>query len=85
MRRDCTVVIDEMVKQIPESETELLTDLQWNKEDASFKAPEETLQWHRTMETLMKHIPKPSDDWHFEVLSTFTTKSISDLKNQCYK
>jgi len=57
-----------------------IKDLQWNYEDASFKAPEETIQWHRVQSTLIKHIPKPSKDWEFEVLSIFTTLSIDEIK-----
>ena len=39
---------------------ELIKDLQWNFDDAGYKAPEETLQWERTMKTLEKHIPTHS-------------------------
>jgi len=80
-RRICTQVIKEMLSKVPEDKTELIKDLEWNHEDASYKAPEETLQWHRTTETLMKHIPNPTEDWEWEVLSIFTTKSIEDLKS----
>ena len=65
---------------IPESEIDLLKDLAWNLDDSSYKAPEETLQWVRTMRTLQKHIPKPIHDWEFEILSIFTTKSIQELE-----
>ncbi len=80
MRRDCGTVINEMLKHIPPSEIQLISDLEWNKDDASYKPPEETIQWERTMLTLMKHIPKPFVEWHFEVLSIFTTKTINELK-----
>lgn len=69
-----------MMEKIPSEKTDFIKDLQWNYEDASYKAPEETLQWHRTMQTLQKHIPEPKEDWEFEVLSIFTTKSIEELK-----
>ena len=69
-----------MIKEIPIDKKEFIDDLNWNFGDAMFKAPEETLQWHRTMNTLMKHIPKPIEDWEFKVLSIFTTKSIDELK-----
>lgn len=68
------------MEKIPSEKTELLKDLNWNFDDAIYKAPEETLQWERTMGTLMKHIPKPTEEWEFEVLSIFTTKSIEQLK-----
>ena len=79
-RRNCTEVISAMLEKIPESEKLLISDLEWNLEDASYKAPEEVIQWERTMETLQKHIPAPTEDWHFEVLSIFTTHSIDTLK-----
>jgi len=80
-RRNCCVVIATMLKLVPETETELIKDLEWNFDDASYKAPEETLQWQRTMQTLGKHIPKPTEDWHFDVLSIFTTRSVDELKS----
>jgi hypothetical protein len=79
-RRNCCAVITEMMFKIPKSEEEFLKDLQWNWEDASYKAPEEVLQWHRTQATLMKHIPKPTQDWEFEVLCIFTTKTRTELE-----
>lgn len=79
-RRNCQQIIMQMMEKIPSDNIEFIKDLQWNFEDASYKAPEETLQWHRTMKTLQKHIPKPKEDWEFEVLSIFTTKSVEKLK-----
>jgi hypothetical protein len=79
-RRNCQEVILKMLDRIPDTETEFIKALKWNLEDASYKAPEETLQWHRTMETLMKYIPNPKEDWEFVVLSIWTTKSIEEVK-----
>jgi len=78
--RHCPTIIKQKKEKIPSEKTEFIKDLQWNYEDASYKAPEETLQWHRTMQTLQKHIPESKEDWEFEVLSIFTTKSIEELK-----
>jgi hypothetical protein len=74
-----------MLAKIPEEKTEFIIDLKWNYDDASYKAPEETLQWQRTMETLMKYIPAPTEDWEFEVLSIFTNKTIEKLREQFKK
>jgi hypothetical protein len=79
-RRNCCEVIAKMLDKIPDEKTELIKDLQWNFEDAIYKAPEETLQWQRTMGTLMKHIFAPTEQWEFEVLSIFTTKNVEELK-----
>jgi len=83
--RNCCEVINQMLAFIPSDKTEFIKDLQQNHYDASFNAPEDALQWHRTMRTLLKHIPieknnLEKDDWEFEVLSIFTTKSIDELK-----
>jgi len=78
--RNCCQVIHQMMEKIPTDKIDFIKDLQWNYEDASFKAPEETLQWYRTQSTLIKHIPQPKEDWEFEVLSIFTTKSVEDIR-----
>lgn len=79
-RRNCYDVISDMLSHIPETEIKLLEDLYWNYNDSQHKAPEETLQWQRTMITQQKHIPKPIEDWEFKILSIFTTKSIDEIK-----
>ena len=79
-RRNCCTVIAQMMQKIPQDKTELIKDLNWNFEDASYKAPEETLQWERTQQTLIKHLPNPTEEWEFEILSIFTTQSIEDIK-----
>jgi hypothetical protein len=80
IRRDCGKVILEMLSKIPTERTELIKDLQWNYDDATYKAPEETIQWERTQETLIKHISQPVEEWEFEVISIFTTQPIDDIK-----
>ena len=70
-----------MLQKVPLTETDFIKDLEWNFEDASYKAPEETLQWQRTQQTLVKHIPVPKEEWQFEVLSIFTTQPIESIKS----
>lgn len=79
-RRNCEEIIQQMMAKIPADKKELLKDLEWNLEDAKYKAPEETIHWIRTGNTLERHIQKPKEDWEFEVLSIFTTRSIEELK-----
>ena len=79
-KRDCAQVIDQMLEKVPQSETDFIKDLEWNRTDASYKAPEETLQWQRTMDTLQRHIPSPVEEWEFEAISIFTTRSVDELK-----
>ena len=80
-RRNCCAVIGEMILKVPITEVEFIKDLKWNLEDASYKAPEQTIQWIRTQETLIKHLPNPNEDWQFNVISIFTTQSVEELKN----
>jgi hypothetical protein len=83
--RDCCKVISQMILSIPGDRTDFIKDLHWNYQDASYKAPEETIQWHRTQQTLIKHIPSPVEDWEFEVLSIFTTEPIEKLRKLVIK
>lgn len=79
--RNCCQVINQMIEKIPADREDFIKDLQWNYEDASYKAPEETLQWHRTQQTLMKHIAMPpKENWEFEVLSIFTTQPVALIR-----
>jgi len=79
-RRNCCEIIEKMIEKIPGDKREFVKDLEWNKEDAAYKAPEENIQWERTMFTLYKHMPNPELEWEFEVLHIFTTRSIEELK-----
>jgi hypothetical protein len=79
-RRNCQEIILKMLEKVPADKVDFIKDLRWNFDDAGYKAPEETLQWERTMHTVMIHIPNPKEDWEFEVLSIFTTKSIEGLR-----
>ena len=80
-RRMCHQVIDQMLDKIPEDKVEFINDLKKDWESSVYKAPEETIQWVETQLTLQKHIGQPTEDWHYEVLSIFTTKSVSELKD----
>jgi|SRR6478736_3699063 len=79
-RRNCVAVIQVMMDMIPKDQTEFLKALQWNLEDAAYKAPEETLQWERTAYTLSKYIPVPEQDWELQVVSIFTTEPVEAIK-----
>lgn len=79
-RRNCCEVIEKMIETLPLGKRDFREDLEWNYEDAFYKAPEENIQWRRTQETLIKHIPNPTQDWEFEILSIFTTLSVEELK-----
>jgi hypothetical protein len=84
-RRNCVEVIEQMLEKIPEDKTELIKDLKWNKNDAKYKPPEETLQWQRTGATLQGHISIPKEDWEFEILSIFSTIPVEEIKEEAKK
>lgn len=81
-RRNCQSVILEMINVIPEDNIKFIDALKWNYGDAAYKAPEETIQWERTMQTIIEHIPIPNCDWEYEVLSIFTTMPVEAIKGR---
>jgi len=84
-RRICYKVIEQMLLKIPKENRSIIKDLEWNYEDSTFKAPEQNIQWQRTMQTLEKHIPRPNKIWEWEILSIFTTKPVNKLKEEFKK
>lgn len=78
--RDCRTIIKEMLSIIPKEQFNLIDALERNYDDAVYYPPESNIQWIRVHETLVKYILNPVEDWEFEVLSIFTTKSIDELK-----
>lgn len=78
--RECTEVIKQMLEIVPKENQPLIDDLMWNYNDASYKAPEEVIQWERTSGTLQKHIVNPKEDWEFQVLSIFSTVPFEEIK-----
>lgn len=80
--RNCVTVITQMLAHVPSDKTQFILDLELNREDASYKAPEETIQWFRTAQTLEKYISSPREDWEFEIVSIFTTMPVEALRKQ---
>lgn len=79
-RRNLPDVITQIIKEVPNSEPQMLQDLAWCYEDSVYKAPEEGIGWDRVQQVLIDHIPVPQKHWHWKVLSIFTTRSIGELK-----
>lgn len=79
-KRNCCGVIVQMIAIIPVENIEFIQSLEKDFESASYKAPEDTVQWDRVSETLYEYLPEPKEDWEFEVLSIFTTHSIETIK-----
>ena len=51
MKRECAEVIKQMLEIVPKENQPLIDDLMWNYNDASYKAPEDIIQWERTSDT----------------------------------
>lgn len=79
-RRNYAVVITQILAEIPTEKIEFIEALKRDLVNASYKAPELTVQWQRTMQTLQGYIPQPKEDWEFKVLHIFTTRTIEQLK-----
>ena len=56
--------------------------MNWVIEDASFKAPEETLPWHRCFDVLQKYIAKPTEDWQIKIWSIFSEVPEDEIRKQ---
>ena len=80
MKRECAEVIKQMLEIVPKENQPLIDDLMWNYNDASYKTPEDIIQWERTSDTLKKHMVNPKEDWEFQVLSIFSTVSFEEIK-----
>lgn len=78
--RDCRTVIKEMLNVIPKEQPNFKKSLKYVYRNAFYKAPEDNSSWLKAHDIIIQGIPKPVEDWEFEVLSIFTTKSIDELK-----
>lgn len=80
--RDIRVVIDEIRTHVPRDERPLLYVLEDIYNAAAYNAPEtQHFNWDALQRVLVDKIGgQPTLDWHFEVLSIFTTKSTGDIK-----
>lgn len=71
--RSLLKVIDDMLKEIPESEKSLRSRLEKIADSYFFSAPEiHVLRWNQCAETLDDCIPVRSKDWHFKIAGIFS-------------
>jgi len=82
MSRSLVNVIQEAINEIPETEIKFIKQLKHNQRNVPFTAPELMyIKWDEIHSILWKYIPeKPTEEWHFKVLSVFSTKSVDELK-----
>lgn len=68
--RDIGKVIDQLLVEIPTWETALKENLEWIKSEVPYQAPElHRYLWDAGTNMLQRAFPKPTQDWHFKVLS----------------
>ena len=83
--RQLSAVITEMMFHIPNTpeNADFLDRLEWNRTDASYRAPEDHLGWELMQETIMDYLAKPDSTWTWQwhVLSVWTTLPWTELKN----
>jgi hypothetical protein len=71
-----------MIKEIPESETGLLTALKSKQESIMFASPElMSLWWGETCNCLKDYMGEgPNEEWQYKVYSIFSTISADEIK-----
>jgi hypothetical protein len=79
--RELSNVIEAMLEKIPE-ENGLYSTLMSNLESTKFAPPEmiKHFWWSEVHSNLMEAINIPKEDWEFNVLSIFSTKSVEELR-----
>lgn len=81
--RNLVDVINEMVESIPESETDLIEELERIKSDQiQWTAPENMVRWEEVSYALQDYLynPQPTKEWEYVVLSIWSTKSVEEIK-----
>ena len=80
--RNIGAVIDSIMLFVPEEETALFHDLNSIMSSVRYSPPELMyLHWRRLAEALQDAIGDiPEVDWHYEVLSLFSTVPVSQIK-----
>ena len=79
--RNISNVINSIREDVPESETDLLERLDWIIADAACRAPElMSISWNYLGSALHKFISEPSEEWHFQVISEFSTQTVDEIK-----
>ena len=78
-------VINEMIEVIPIKNAEFISELERIKLDQiQWTAPESMVRWEEVSYTLEDYLynPKPIEEWHFKVLSIWSTVSVEEIKRE---
>jgi len=75
-------VVNEILKEIPDSEVDFINDLLHLRDGFLYKAPEEKkLCFDLISDIIFNYLYKPpKHDWQFKVLSIFSTLPVNRIK-----
>ena len=88
--RNITVVMKQMLDCVPKQNENyhfMKADFDRIAYDASFRAPEAAgIDWRNLQQALQQYVPNlPVEDWHFNVLSVFSTMSVEAIREDVAK
>lgn len=84
--RNLIVLIDQMLKVIPEKEERLILSLKDIQDSQRYRAPEDMLGWQLVSEELQYlNLNSRSAKWKFEICSIFSTMSVDEIKAELKK
>ena len=80
--RSLEAIIDKIKALIPADFNPLFVEqLSWVKRNALYKAPEQQPEcWRLLQRLLIEFIPRPNEEWEFQVLAAFSTQDIDLIK-----
>jgi len=83
--RNLVRVINDIVKFIPKDNFDFIKELERIKSDQiQWTAPESMVRWEEASYALEDFLynPIPTEEWEFEILSIWSTKSIEEVKEE---
>jgi hypothetical protein len=85
--RNIVDVINTIKPYVPVDREQLLLGLEWIINDTYYRAPEDVgLSWEILAENLFDEIGEiPIEDWHFKVLSIFSTVPEEEIREEVAK
>jgi hypothetical protein len=80
--RNLSEVIDHIIAVVPVTEVDFIVSLASNRSSVNFCAPEMLPFWWREVHsTILDNVPSvPVEEWHYQVLSIFSTHPIDEMK-----
>lgn len=78
--RQFSTVLEKIISQVPETETEIRANLQHIHYSSGFKAPELMSDcWQELSRYLNSIIKRPTQPWQVEVVATFIDKTPDEI------